>query len=187
MKTLAFFGASRKNGQTKKMLELLLSGIEGEKEIIDCYREKNISPCLDCRYCWKVRGCAVKDDMQPIYKKIDEADIIVLAAPMYFHSVPGPMKSVLDRCQVYWAGMLRGDHGILPRKKGAILMVGGAPSFPCQFDGGAIVLQGLLGDLEAEHIGTITLPNSDRDSLETRPDIAEEIKALASKLNGAEG
>ncbi len=185
MKTLVFFGAARKNGHTKKMVNLFVDNLEGEVTIIDCYREKNISPCIDCRYCWKVRGCAIKDDMQNIYKMIDEADNIVLAAPMYFHSVPGPMKSVLDRCQVYWAGMLRKDHPEKPIKNGAILMVGGAPSFEGQFDGGSIVLRGMLGDFAANHLGTVTLPNSDHDSLETKPEIANEVVELAKRMNTA--
>ena len=70
-------------------------------------------------------------------------------------------------------------------KKGAILMVGGAPSFENQFLGGELVLKNLLNDLSAECMGEVCLPNSDRDSLETRPDIAEEVIKLAETLNKA--
>lgn len=183
MKTLIFFGAARKNGHTKKMVDLFAANLEGDVEIIDCYREKNISPCLDCRYCWKTKGCSVKDDMQEIYNKIETADNIVLASPMYFHSVTGPIKSVIDRLQVYWAGHVRKDMPEKFTRKGAILMVGGAPSFPKQFDGGSIVFNSLLNDLSAENLGTVTLPNSDVDSLETRPDVAQAVVDLAKKMN----
>lgn len=183
MKTVVFWGAARKNGHTRKMTELFCSKLKGEVEIMDCYREKNISPCIDCRYCWKVQGCAIKDDMQQWYEKIDAADNIILAAPMYFHSIPGPMKSIMDRLQLYWAGTVRGDRPKEITKNGAILMVGGAPSFPNQFEGGKIVLEGILGDLNAKCLGTVCLPNSDIDSLETRQDIGAEIEALAEKIN----
>ncbi len=182
MKTLVFYGSARKNGHTKQMLSLFLNHLEGKAEIVDCYREKNISPCMDCRYCLKTRGCAIKDDMQEIYKKIDAADLIVLAAPMYFHCIPGPMKSVLDRCQLYWAGLVRKDHDLDKPKIGVILMVGGAPDFEKQFTAGEMVLKGLLSDLNAEHMGTVSMPNSDHDSLEIRLDIAEQIIQLAKAI-----
>ena len=72
-----------------------------------------------------------------------------------------------------------------PVRKGAILMVGGAPSFPNQFLGGELVLKNLLNDLSAEFLGEVCLPNSDHDSLETRPDIAQEVKELAEKMKAA--
>lgn len=186
MKTLVFFGSSRKKGHTKAMIDLFCEHLGGEIDIVDCYREKNISPCLDCRHCWESADCVIKDDMQKIYKKIDEANNIVLASPMYFHSVPGPMKSILDRLQVYWAGhIMRKDAPPSDIRHGAILMVGGAPSFPNQFEGGGIVLRGILGDLSSDNLGMVCFPNSDKDSIETMVDLKEEIISLANKMKEA--
>lgn len=183
MKTLVFMGAARKNGHTRKMVDVFMEHAKGEVEIIDAYRTADISPCIDCRYCWKVKGCAVKDGMQEIYQKIEEADRIVIASPMYFHCIPGPLKTMFDRLQVYWAG-----HG--PRqdapgtniRKGMLMMVGGAPSFEGQFQAGEIVLKGILGDLSTECIGCVTLSNSDQDSLESRPEVKEQIVKLTQEL-----
>lgn len=182
MKTLVIIGAARPNGNTRQMVDLLLDKLEGEKEIVDAYRTK-VKSCKDCRYCWKTKACIIKDGMQEIYQKVEEADNIILASPMYFHSVTGKMKVMIDRFQVYWAGFIRKDMPEKPLRKGAILMVGGAPSFENQFLGGELVLKNLLKDLSAECVGEICLPNSDHDSLETRPDIAEQIAALAETLN----
>lgn len=184
MKTLVILGAARPKGHTRQMVDLFLEHLDGEAEIIDTYRT-DVKPCMDCRYCWKNRACAIKDGMQDIYKKVDEADNIVLASPMYFHSVTGRMKTLIDRLQMYWAGHVRNDMPEKTIKKGAILMVGGAPSFENQFLGGELVLKNLLNDLSAECMGEVCLPNSDRDSLETRPDIAEEVIKLAETLNKA--
>ena len=177
MKTLVIIGAA---SHTRKMVDLFLENLDGEKEIIDAYRT-DVKPCMDCRYCWKTKACVIKDGMQDIYQKIEEADNILLASPMYFHSITGRMKALIDRFQVYWAGHVRGDMPEKPLRKGAILMVGGAPAFENQFLGGELVLKNLLNDLSAQ-----CLPNSDRDSLETRPDIAEAVVALAKKMNDAE-
>lgn len=182
MKTLVIMGAARKNGHTSQMVNLLLENLDGEKEIIDAYRTE-IKPCMDCRYCWTKKECVIKDEMQEIYRKLEEADNVILASPMYFHSITGKMKTLVDRFQVYWAGHLRKDMPEKPLRRGAILMAGGAPSFENQFLGGELVLKNLLNDLSAECLGTVCLPNSDKDSLETRTDIAGEIIALAKQIN----
>lgn len=184
MKTLIFFGAARKKGHTKEMVDLLIEHLDGEVEVIDAYREP-VAPCIDCRYCWKKKGCSIKDDMQDIYRKIEETDNIVFASPIYFHSVTGPLKTMIDRLQVYWAAHVRKDkpEGFL--RKGAMLLVGGAPDFEDQFKGGEIVLSNLFNDLNTENLGMVTLANSDVDSIKTRPQVAEEVIALAKKLNEA--
>ena len=184
MKTLVIIGAARKNGHTRQMVDLFLEHLDGEKEIIDAYRTE-VKPCVDCRFCWKKKECAIKDGMQKIYQKLEEADNIILASPMYFHSITGRMKSLIDRFQVYWAGHVRNDMPETFLRKGAILMVGGAPSFENQFLGGEIVLKNLLNDLSTECLGQVCLPNSDRDSLETRKDIADQVIALAEAMNQA--
>ena len=60
MKTLVIFGAARQKGHTKQMVDLFLEHLDGEKEIIDAYRT-DVKPCMDCRYCWKTKACAIKD------------------------------------------------------------------------------------------------------------------------------
>ena len=169
MKTLVITGAARQKGHTNQMVKLFLDTLGGDYDIIDAYRVENVAPCKDCRYCWHKKGCSIKDGMQEIYDKLEAADNIVLASPMYFHSITGKMKALIDRFQVYWAGHVRNDMPEKPVRKGAILMV----------------LKNLLNDLSAEFLGEVCLPNSDHDSLETRPDIAQEVKELAEKMKAA--
>ncbi|NLI89303.1 MAG: flavodoxin family protein [Epulopiscium sp.] len=184
MKTLVFFGAARRKGHTKAMVDLLIEHLDGEVEIIDAYREP-VKPCIDCRYCWRVNGCSIKDDMQDIYKKIEEADNVVFASPIYFHSITGPLKTMIDRLQVYWAAHVRKDKPEGFQRKGAMLLVGGAPDFEDQFLGGDIVLRNVFNDINAENLGMVTLANSDVDSIDSRPEVKEEIIALAKKMNEA--
>jgi multimeric flavodoxin WrbA len=177
MKTLVLFGSARENGNTKALLNAFVEGLDGEIEVVDAYRT-SVSPCKDCRYCWHNRGCSIKDGMQDIYKKVDEADNIILASPVYFHSVPGPMKILIDRFQVYWAGHLRKDHPEKNIKKGVILMVGGAPAFEDQFTAGEAVLKTLLNDFAADCVGVITYPHTDKNPVCEN----EELKIIARNL-----
>jgi len=109
MKTLVITGAARQKGHTNQMVKLFLDTLGGDYDIIDAYRVENVAPCKDCRYCWHKKGCSIKDGMQEIYDKLEAADNIVLASPMYFHSITGKMKALIDRFQVYWAGHVRND------------------------------------------------------------------------------
>ncbi|KAF0091696.1 MAG: iron-sulfur flavoprotein [Fusobacteria bacterium] len=183
MKTLVFFGGARKKGNTMRMVNYLLENIEGEKEIVYCYDLKN-SPCIDCRYCLKHKYCSIKDGMVDIYEKIEEADNIILAAPTYLYGAPGPMKVMLDRFQVYWAQVIRGDKPEVFVKKGAILVSGGGPRFENQFTGISLELADSLHVCNVTEVGRVLMDDADRmKSLDERPEIKEELVKIAQMLN----
>ncbi len=181
MKTLILEGSARKNGRTAEMIHFLQACLPGETEVIRAYEQK-ISPCLDCRYCLKHPCCAVKDGMGEIDEKLENSDAVVFAAPVYFHSVPAPLKTIIDRLQPYWAATVRKDGQRYRPKKGGLLLVGGAPSFEDQFLPASLMLRRVLHDLRASHEGTVALPNADRDSLADRADLQAELRQLAQKL-----
>ena len=73
MKTLILNGSPRENGDTVSLIKKVTEKIAGECRIINAYR-CNISPCVDCRYCWDHTGCAIKDEMQEVYEYIQECE-----------------------------------------------------------------------------------------------------------------
>ncbi len=183
-KTLVLYGSARKKGETREMLDLLLQEMgdkAGDVEIIDTYHT-DVAPCTDCRYCWKKRGCSIKDGMQEIYEKVDAADLIILAAPVYFNSIPGKMKVMVDRFQVYWASAVRNDRPQEPAGKGAALFVGGAPAFDTQFDGAALVAKGIFHDFALEDKGMITFSDTDKQRVAESPETIGQIRKLAADL-----
>lgn len=178
MNTLVFYGSAReKDNNTRALLDTFLEELGGEIRIIDAYRTP-VKPCIDCRMCWKKRACSIDDTMQEIYRSIDQADHIIFATPVYFYSVPGPLKNIIDRMQLYWAGHRRGDLPKEKTKKGAILMVGGAPSFPDQFLGGELVMKRALKDVQAVCLGMVSASNTDREPVAQN----EAVKAAAREL-----
>lgn len=66
--------------------------------MIDVCRE-NINGCLACEYCHtKEKGtCIQKDDMQEIYDLLNQAEMLVIASPIYYHGITGQLKYVIDR------------------------------------------------------------------------------------------
>ena len=88
MKTLILNGSPRANGDTASLVEKLVNALEGDSHIVNAYR-CNISPCIDCRYCWENDGCRICDDMQEVYSYIRICDNIVIASPIYFSELTG--------------------------------------------------------------------------------------------------
>ena len=182
MKTLILTGSPRKKGHTAELTAYLTARLDGEVEILSLDHRKDITPCRDCRYCFTHKACSIQDPMQEIYQKLDEADRILFAAPVYFYNIPGSMKAVLDRLQVYWAAVVRGDRPSMDRK-GGILLVGGAPESPRQFAGAIQTFQYMLEDLGVECVGLVTMGGSDRAGLSDRPDVQKKLEELAEQLN----
>ncbi|MBN1055596.1 MULTISPECIES: GNAT family N-acetyltransferase [unclassified Clostridium] len=125
MKTLIFNGSPRKDGDTVSLINELVKQLNGEYRIVNTYNCK-INPCIDCRFCWKNEGCCVNDEMQEIYKYIQECDNILIASPIYFSELTGALLSVGSRLQTYFCGkFFRKEIPIKKPKKGAVIVVGG--------------------------------------------------------------
>lgn len=126
MKTLIINGSPRKNGDAAALIDQLMLHLEGEVRVISCY--DNISPCIDCRYCWKNDGCALQDDMQAVYAYLADCDNIVLASPIWFSSLSGPALNLGSRFQRYFASrFFQKKPPALKPKKGLLIFVGGQP------------------------------------------------------------
>ena len=102
MKALVLFGSPRKQGNTAALLEPFceeLAAGGAEVEIVWLY-DRDIRPCTACRACqqdWTKVGCVQQDDAQELFDKVLEADLIVLATPIYSFYCTPPMKALLDR------------------------------------------------------------------------------------------
>ncbi|MCH5289493.1 MAG: flavodoxin family protein [Treponema sp.] len=60
----------------------------------------NIKPCHGCLTCWvrEDATCVIKDDDIPaLRKKIEDADIVILCAPLFLFGLPGTVKVMMDR------------------------------------------------------------------------------------------
>lgn len=125
MKTLIINGSPRVSGDTVSLINRLSENLSGEYRIINTYT-CNISPCVDCRYCKTHAGCAIRDDMQEVYKYIEECDNIVIASPVYFSEVTGKLLDFASRLQTYFcARFFRKEVPVAKAKKGAVILVGG--------------------------------------------------------------
>ena len=104
MYVIAINGSPRKEWNTATMLKKALEGAssrEAKTELIHLY-DLNYTGCTSCFACKTRRGasygrCAVKDDLWPVLKKVEETDALILGSPIYFGTVSGEMKSFMVR------------------------------------------------------------------------------------------
>lgn len=135
--------------------------LDGEYKIVDAYR-CNISPCIDCRYCWKNEGCCQEDEMQEVYKYIQECDNILIASPIYFSELTGQLLTIMSRLQTYWcARFFRKVIPIAKSKRGGILLVGGGDGSMEKASDTAVCL---LNKMNAELVGTAYSHNTENIS-----------------------
>ncbi|MGD6851529.1 MAG: flavodoxin family protein [Candidatus Bathyarchaeia archaeon] len=125
MKVLGLVGSPRKGGNTDLLVSEILrgtaeNGVATEKIYLYSFK---IDPCVDCRACKKGNfQCALKDDMQPLYPKLQEADVIVFGTPLYWYGPSAKMKLLIDRLRPFIASKrLRGKKAVLvvPSEEGA--------------------------------------------------------------------
>ena len=101
MKILVLNGSPRPNGNTAAMVGAFAEGAResGHEVTVVPVCQKKIGGCLACEYCHtKGEGkCVQQDDMQEIYPVLEEAEMIVLASPIYYHSFNGQLQCAINR------------------------------------------------------------------------------------------
>lgn len=104
MKVIAVNGGPRKTWNTATLLRSALDGASSsgaETEMIHLY-DLSYKGCISCFSC-KLKGganygkCALHDDLTPVFKKIEEADALILGSPIYLGDSTGALRSFLER------------------------------------------------------------------------------------------
>lgn len=104
-KVLILSGSPRKGGNSDLLCDEFLRGAREAGHSVEKIRaaEKKAAPCSACYYCRQSGGvCARKDDMAEILQKMIDADVLVLASPVYFYSIDAQLKAVIDRTVARW-------------------------------------------------------------------------------------
>jgi multimeric flavodoxin WrbA len=100
-RVLILTASPRKNGNSTILALKAAEGVKaegGEADVVSIGNLK-IAPCNACDVCRTKpeAGCVIKDDMQPLYKKIEDAQGVIFASPVYWFNVSAQMKLFIDR------------------------------------------------------------------------------------------
>ncbi|MTK53901.1 flavodoxin family protein [Paludibacter sp.] len=99
-KVLILSGSPRKGGNSDLLCDRLMEGAQsaGHQTEKIYVKDKNIHYCTGCGVCYDKRVCSQKDDMTEVLAKMIATDVIVMATPVYFYSLNGQIKTLIDRC-----------------------------------------------------------------------------------------
>lgn len=101
MKILVLNGSPRPNGNTAAMVNAFAEGARQSGHQVDVVSvcQKRIAGCLACEYCHTTGHgrCIQQDDMQQVYPLLQEAEMIVLASPIYYHGFTGQLQCAINR------------------------------------------------------------------------------------------
>jgi len=124
---LGIAGSPRRHGNSDHLLDACLAGARaaGAETDVLVVSAAGIAPCRGCNLCSRDGHCVVRDGMQDVYPRLDAADAIVVASPVFFATVPAVLKALYDRCQPYWARRYVLGQPIEHRRPGALLLAGG--------------------------------------------------------------
>ncbi len=160
MKVLGIFGSPRRDGNTDILLEEALKGAQSQgAEVERVYlTDFSITPCRECHSCDQTGQCVIEDDMQKIYPKLLEADIIILSSPIFFYGVTAWAKALIDRTQALWARKYLLKDPLLGRagkkRKGFFISVG-ATKGQKLFEGAILTAKYFFDVLNAEYSGEL--------------------------------
>lgn len=103
MRVVAIQSSPNLDGLTSSLAKAVLRGVEaegGETELIHLNRLE-MKPCIACENGWGIcrrEGvCILEDDFESLRWKINEADALVFATPVYWHDLSESAKIFLDR------------------------------------------------------------------------------------------
>lgn len=128
MKALAINSSpNMEHGNTALILQPFLEGLKeagAEVEVVYTSR-RDIRPCTAQGLCWfgHPGDCYIQDDMQDLYPLIRAADLWVLAVPLYWFGMPGPLKNLVDR-------LMPLGGATWERRNGRVLAIGPKPAVP---------------------------------------------------------
>jgi multimeric flavodoxin WrbA len=185
-KILVVQGSPRKKGNSIALAEQIVKGAESvgaEIELIYLH-DKNISPCQACYACQRPdsSGCAIDDEMQPIYKKLIDAECWIIASPVYWFTMSAQTKLFMDRALFALFGYKK---DVLAGKRIAIAMSYGDTD---AFNSGCVnalrTFQDAFKYAGANLVGMVYGSAEKPGEIKTNQPLMDQAEALGKKLVG---
>ncbi len=155
-----------------------------EVEVIKMAKQK-IKPCLNCGGCDSDGICIQKDDMNELFDKLLEYEIIILASPIYFMGISGWAKGMIDRCQCLWVrkyGLKKLPQKARTERKGIFLSVSGMKKSNV-FDGAKLTAQSFFATIHVAYVGNLLFQGIDaKGDIEKHPTALTEAEAIGHRL-----
>ena len=184
---LGLQGSPRVKGNTRFLLSAFMT--EAEKlgvrtHVIDVNKAK-VAPCRGCGYCEKHGVCIIDDEMKTVVNPLlRQADVIVLATPIFFYNATGQVKIVIDRSQTFWSRHYKLNLADPARnyRRGFLLSLG-ATRGKNLFDGLILTAKYFFDAAGAGYNGSLTYHRIEEPGdMEKHSGVLEDVKREAVQL-----
>ncbi len=153
---LVLTGSPRKGGNSDMMADAFIRGATAQGHTVTKFETamKSISGCRACDTCWSTEtACSFHDGFTELEPLLEQADVVVLATPLYWFSLPAQLKAAIDRLYAYGSKACRRP---LKATETALLACGEGRAR--DFDGAVETYKGIADYLRWQIRGIITVP-----------------------------
>jgi multimeric flavodoxin WrbA len=178
-------GSPRKRGNSVLLAEQVAAGARAAGASVESFvlHNMNIRPCDACDACQGIdeAECTIRDDMEILYPRLQRADAIVIASPIYWFTMSAQTKLFLDRCYA-----LEGLEGsaLAGKKIGIVLTYGDSDPFNSGAVNALRTFQDIFRYVQAEIVGFVYGSASQEGEIQKQPDLLEKAYKLGQKLGG---
>jgi len=182
-RVLILAASPRKNGNSTILALKAAEGVQAEGGEPDVIRIGNlkIAPCNACDLCIikPEAGCVIKDDMQPLYQKIKDAQGIIFATPVYWFNISAQMKLVIDRA---YALQGKGFWAFTGKDVGVILTYGDEDVFASGGINALRSFQDIFAYVKANLVGTVYGTADKAGDVQTNVKLLQKAYDLGKKM-----
>jgi len=139
----------------------------------------DFQPCMEAFFCRNNETCQMEDDMTQLYDKFRNLDGLIVATPIMTMGIPGKLKSLMDRFQVFFMAKFIRKDPMVPedkrkKRQGLFIAIAGM-NLPEVFDGAKMTVKAFFTIIDVRYGGEILIRDMDTiQDLTTRPDLLEE-------------
>ena len=183
---LGINGSPRIGGNTDILLNKVLDGCRDkgartEKIMINALK---FSPCQECDKLRDDVACVIEDDMQPVFKKFQEADVIILASPIFFGSLSAQTKMMIDRFQCLWRARYILKKDIFQKERKGVFISVEASSKESFFDNAKSIVKNLFAIINVDYQEELFCSGIDqKGDILKYPDILNEAFELGQRIS----
>ncbi len=185
MYVLGINGSPRIGGNTDILLDKALEGAKSkgartEKVILNTLK---FSACQECEDVGDDGTCIIEDDMQTLYRKIEEADAIILASPIFFGGLSAQTKMMIDRFQCLWrAKYILKKSTFKKKRRGLFISVESSKRMDF-FDNARSIVKNLFATIDVEYGEELFCAGVDKKgSILEHPDTLNDAFALGERI-----
>ncbi len=188
VKVLGINGSPRSGGNTDIVIDKILEAVRNNGASVD----KIIINDLDFKYCQECDdpdengNCNFKDDMSTVYKKFKEANAVILASPIFFGSISGQAKMMIDRFQCAWRAKYILKKDAFPEKKIGAFIAVAASNRRDFFENAKSIIKNLFATLNIEYKEELFFSGIDeKGEILKHPDLLEKAYKLGESISRA--